>query len=1239
MDMTKKTYILFLFLLISSVAVFARGEKDNESHQAEDPSGFDSTLDTSGRLTDKTQKYNFYLEAQDKGGNTSISGPYNIFLDPESDLPVVTIINPREKMHMQGNLNIVGTCTDDDGIALVEVWFNDDENTKVRAEGTDFWLFNYDTTRLPDKLYSISARGIDINGVAGKVKRVEWHLDRKKPEISITSHESGALVNGRITIRGNVHDGNGIESLEYSVDNGASYRPIRTRYDRNTDQYSFDAAVDTSLFTDGATVILFRSRDSLNTEGVMSFLLFVNNTPPEAEIVYPAPDTAVNGIFTAAGYARHPMGIASLTWTLGKESGELPLITGNPWWVKEFDIRGQNVRDLNLEIRAVDLSGNVTVTRRRLAVNQEADLPTVTLTEPAAGSIFSESGLTVSGFVSDDDEAAAVLYSLNGEAPVEIACSDNFYFVIAPPTVPARTNSVEIWARDITGIEGRKTLIRNIIDPGIVPQISVVSVSSGSGRSAAVEGEFHSGIEIDSEAGKSLNVMIQSGSPLQSVSYQLGSREPVQIVPRGSQGGEYIQTIPIGPDSDYGTVQLQITAKDIYNRETVLKDYIFVPDFSTHAEMAGHVSSDTLRDGPLSLIGLNGLTHWQKQITLAYGERQPIPISAAIEEGVQIRRVTVSIADRPVINGSVRNSEIQARLPPDLPLGLNTVTMTAVTRTDEEYTVSGEFWVVRPTEGRQIDIEESFTFLAPPEAFLTDNRVLLLTGQATEGLYMFNGRSLKTAEISGEGSETFRVSLNERGLVQLEGTQKGLFGPLTLTLTNSDDRQYTETRNFLVLDASPDLSVRGPDNIWVQNTADIQLQSRDAEWLQRLEYSVNQNSTWRQIVPQSELALLGEDTPYIHTISLAGVADGSVNINVKAVDMAGRETIKTIPVRKDTQAPLANLVVPIIAASVNGTIRIGMEIKEAGRIASIQYERPGSAAEDGGEAPPPYSKLAYSASDAGGEMPLKFFDVVLDSVEMPLAQNMSFVFTDMAGNVSRLSQWPFRIDEVMDLPVIQISLPIEKEVITSDFVVSGVSYDDDAVKFLHWRIDDEAEQVMEIQHSYTLPIALTSMTDNEHTVTMYVEDIYGVMGLPQTRSFRISLAEPSGVVQGPGLGEILGGNVEIYGIANDMNGIKKVQVSLDNGNTFNDADDITDLDDIIVPASETADSEEEVPVSEDGSSVNTDADGIFKWTYTLNTKILEDGPNVMFVRIWDEYDISAMYASMLVVGIEHRQPL
>ena len=133
--MNKKTVFLSVLVFFLVASVWAGGRKDNESHEVENPEGFSELIDTSEK---KPGKYNFYLEARDKGENAALAGPYNIYLDPESDLPVVTIANPQEKMHVQGNLNLVGTCMDDDAVAFVELWFNDDEETMVRAQGTEF---------------------------------------------------------------------------------------------------------------------------------------------------------------------------------------------------------------------------------------------------------------------------------------------------------------------------------------------------------------------------------------------------------------------------------------------------------------------------------------------------------------------------------------------------------------------------------------------------------------------------------------------------------------------------------------------------------------------------------------------------------------------------------------------------------------------------------------------------------------------------------------------------------------------------------------------------------------------------------------------------------------------------------------------------------------------------------------------------------------------------------------------
>jgi hypothetical protein len=151
--------------MFSVASVFPGGRKDNESHEVETPQGFTESIN----IEDKEPgKYNFYFEAQDKGGNTTIVGPENIYIDPESDLPIVNITNPRENMHIQGNLNIVGTCVDDDGVGYVELWFNDDPATAVRAEGAEFWSYYDETANFQDKLYTISARGVDVNGLPGK---------------------------------------------------------------------------------------------------------------------------------------------------------------------------------------------------------------------------------------------------------------------------------------------------------------------------------------------------------------------------------------------------------------------------------------------------------------------------------------------------------------------------------------------------------------------------------------------------------------------------------------------------------------------------------------------------------------------------------------------------------------------------------------------------------------------------------------------------------------------------------------------------------------------------------------------------------------------------------------------------------------------------------------------------------------------------------------------------------------
>jgi hypothetical protein len=212
-----------------------------------------------------------------------------------------------------------------------------------------------------------------------------------------------------------------------------------------------------------------------------------------------------------------------------------------------------------------------------------------------------------------------------------------------------------------------------------------------------------------------------------------------------------------------------------------------------------------------------------------------------------------------------------------------------------------------------------------------------------------------------------------------------------------------------------------------------------------------------------------------------------------------------------------------------------------------------------------------------------------------------------AGNTSILSEWPFIIENETDLPVVQINLPLDGEIIVADFVISGIAYDDDDIKNIYWRLDDGDEQILGTKRGFSIAIPLSSMTDNNHSVSIYAEDIFGVKGHAVTRNFWVSLEEPKASITQPALGEIVGGMVTIAGVASDKNGIKSVQVSLDNGNSFNDS---------------------VITVGDDGGNGD---DTAIEWAYQFNSKIIHDGPHVVFIRIRDKYNISALYSSMLMV--------
>jgi len=1110
-----RNFFVFALLVIVGGSLWAGGRKDNISKFSEDPAGFTDTIDISER---KPGKYNFYMEAKDRAGNSTLAGPGNIYIDPESDLPRTTIINPLPFMSVQGNMNIVGIAFDDDGVKQVEIAVyrgtdgKGEELTRVTASGTDYWSYFLDTSDgeiWTDGDYTVKAWSTDINDLSGisevypsgdkvpekkkKIATVYWRLDRKKPETVITSHAVGALVSGTIHMSGTVADGNGIAVFSYSLDGGEKYISSNFNVNKNKEKGSsaWDIKLDTKQFKDGPVVIWFKAKDGNGSIGTAAHLLFVNNTGPDVKIVYPETVNSVNGLFNIAGYAKHPIGLKSLSWKAGTSQGDIELLPGNHWWSAVVDARAFKGNTIEVEVKAVDVSGNTTIQKNKYKFDPIADLPVVTLMSPVAGVLNNDIGLIVKGNVSDDDGVASVFYSLNGAPAVEIPCNGYFQFYI--PTPNEGVHNLDVWAKDSTGVTGNKTQVKGIIVSNAAIQPSISSISYPEGKNTKTD-IFYTGMSI---------------KPVQKMTMLLSFKAP---------------TAPVSS-------------------------------------------------------------------TIAFGDQSAMPVKLTGTKDVFTASVPV---------------------PTNLPEGLVEIKLTAVDRQQREFSYSEFAYILAVNYNDEIS-RPVLTFVRSDQ--LADGRILLKTGESLLGIC---DKPIVNAVLQGNGANLLTATVDQYGRVVIEAADDGEAGPLTLKI-DYDGGSFTSSQFRIFAESAPPvINLQNVNNYsWVKNTVTAGFNVSSRNKISAVDYSIDMGDTWQRLLTAAEIAALRPpvNSNFTKPFDLTAANDGSINILIKATSDSGGSSIANFSVLKDTLPPQAKTIMPIAEASVNGTIRMAFAVEEIGAIQSITYRRNVSAQ------PAAAGRTGTAAAQTAATQPLevyndsqwdkdylpKFFEILMDSIQMPLDNNMRFTFTDKSGNSSDVSLWLFNIDQAMDIPTVQVILPQEDEVITNDFIVSGVMFDDDGVKNYQWRIDSKPWVTEDAEYGFSIPVALSTLTDNEHTVTVVAEDIYGVKSNPVTRKFRVSLTEPTGTMTYPLYDTVLKEGVELKGSAFDRNGIKEVRASIDNGNTFN------------------------VVKGNFGTASET-----IQWTYQFNTTILKDGPHVVFIRVLDRYEVPATYAFM--INVDNTKP-
>ena len=1493
MHKIKRYLTVLLFSLFLSFSIFAHGKGDIEEHPVQEMNSWQDNFDLESK---KAGKYNIMITARDLGGNVHIEGPHNLFIDPNSDLPICGITNPYPGMRVVGNLNIVGTCVDDDGVEWVDLILDEGKETEqqVRAEGKEFWSYYLDTTDLEEGTHTIKVIGYDINAepIASKPYSMTWQLDRKQPVTEVKDKEMGFLVSGSVRFDGLVSDGNGIKSLEYSVDNGQHFTPVKLSNTKTYDVCSFSITIDTKKFKDGPAVLWFKAQDKAGSIGMYSFLYFIDNSKPSADIISPAPGQSVNGKFSVAGYAKDTVGLTKLTWTFGQESGEINLIPGNPYWAVNFDSTDSKDKSRKFIIHAEDKAGNTTDISRDIPFNQELDKPVTTITYPTNGQTFNESdALFVRGIAIDDDKVQSVKIQLDSNEAIIQETRGSFYLDLAAAgELSAGNHKITVTAIDINEIEGNPVSV-TISSLGQAPVFSDEKLLIGKESS-----EFTNGMLIHPESGSAFSVTASSGMGIKNIHtiYEYGNDKVDENDLELKNLANYTFTFPITADGPKGLVRLTVIATDVLDRSTEYKAVYYIknttelrteepaiilddsniaedgtilsdpehpvsgyvlgllarsaelvpktnfaevelignsfrlvpnpeaigcsedlqvqvkteegktltsrtirfkydnvfPVFEIEQDVSfafeantdpeapiefegnvtcetgvgnfgyriipvlaniqkGIIASSTIGEIPEELIPLDfdkkgnfkvsidasefeygmyvveiiaesmggnktatafaiknipeleedekgklpvpkapavvwvdsfdvyGLAVYQGQLdgefivykrtelmegnnpiefTVTPDEGKPVIgksvafkeptlsvnfdkindamyisgemivlpqvaqktdearfITVSIDTGAVVSGVTYEITGDDVPGGALTqkgNAKLIKPTPEEprkwtaeiplanLPVRVNKINVT-VRAPGLEKTISGSIIVLR--DGDASDACDEYKIYGIPGAGTyydeVDSRYVMNKG--SKYYYYVNNYGPITAELL---SATPGLSIETIGkLVVLSADQDGLYSNVGIRVKDYfGDTHSSPLVTFISDTKAPELHIVTPElHEWSGNSIKVSGTAADELGVRLVEYSLDNGENWEPFdFTRGKGATLG--VTYSKDIDVSSLPDGLVEIDVRATDIAGQISYAHTAVYKDVTPPEVTVVLPQDIDVVNGTNLIVFDVHDNAAFAGSQYVSP-------------QVKGKSNIIDLENE-PL--IHTLVGTEEAPIDDAMSFVFKDEAGNANQIEAWMFSIDNEQDLPISEIHVPEDMQVITRDFVISGVVYDDDGDSSIFYKIDNgEFKQVAPnevykkpdptVQYSrntsFSISVPLETMTDNEHTVTVYAVDINGVKGPEVTRTYRVSLEEPKGAVEKPTIDTTVREIVTLSGWASDKNGIANIQISLDNGNSYNDAI------------------------------------GTTEWSYTVDSRAIPGGTQVVFLKVTDNYGIQGLYSSL--INIDNDSPV
>jgi len=443
--------VMVTLMIFLPTALYARGSGDIVTETADGIDIWQKGFDVTGR---KPGTYNIIINAKDAAGNEGIGGPFNIKVDPMAGLPEARVVYPENGQVIREDVSIVGVASARYGVKQVLVKIDDEEYQEL--EGSEYWNYRIPAMDLTEGYHTIYVKAIDSQDIMGPESKINFILDLLPPEISLIDREIGDLIAGNVVIKGSVYDANEVDSLSISMD-GERFSRLGLSKKRGDDNKYFQFPIQSKKMQDGAVVYYLRATNKTGSSITRPFLFFVNNIPPQIEIISPKLKEDTYGRTQVTGRVYSGVGLTAFYYEWANEKVEIPLYPGDPFWAVTFPISMANNRSIPFRITAVDKSGNVTVVTQRFQDTRKYKTPFLVIDYPlpSGGRINLEPDQPIYGHILPGFFPYAIII----EGQIEYVMAQPS-FRISPDLIPEGRTTMRLWAMDEGDVTGQVFTMR-----------------------------------------------------------------------------------------------------------------------------------------------------------------------------------------------------------------------------------------------------------------------------------------------------------------------------------------------------------------------------------------------------------------------------------------------------------------------------------------------------------------------------------------------------------------------------------------------------------------------------------------------------------------------------------------------------------------------------------------------------------------------------------------------------------